>query len=135
KSALSVEVASQAAVVGGSQDLTMNGNKMTKVGPERVSVGGSLGEIVGDPKAGALEFAKNLAIQGFAEIPVVGKVLSKAIIIDQAYHKGGAKAAMEAAEREAASELLHDVPGHEALMAAAENAGVAPWAPPPDPEP
>jgi type VI secretion system secreted protein VgrG len=129
--AMMVEVGSQSGSVGGSQSLLIKANGSTSTGSETVAVGGALLEQVGNPATGAAAFAEAAALAGVGEIPGVGAALSKGIgwgkALSEAYEHGGMKGAVEALKQQATHELAGHVPGADAIVAAADSAGLTPW--------
>ncbi|MFO0590460.1 MAG: type VI secretion system tip protein TssI/VgrG [Polyangiaceae bacterium] len=129
--ALTVVAGSQSTSVGGSQDLQINAAGVTAVGSETVSVGGALIELVGDPKTGLAHFAQAAALAGVGEIPVVGSYLSTAAgtvkAIAEGYAHGGSKGALLAAGQSVTGLIGGQIPGGDALVAAANGAGLTPW--------
>lgn len=130
-SAWKVGVGSQTAVVAGDQTLTLNATASTVVGSESVAIGGSLFEKVGSPAGGLGEFVKAAAIAGAGEIPVVGPFLSKgatwAGALYNGYKNGGMAGLKEAAGQTAVGEIAGQIPGGDAIVAAADGAGLTPW--------
>jgi type VI secretion system secreted protein VgrG len=126
-----VGAASQAAVVGGNQDITINATGVTGVGSETVLVGAALIEAVGNPASGLGEFVKAAAIAGAGEIPGVGPFLSKGLSWGSAlyngYKSGGWHGVAQAAEQTALGEIAGQIPGGDAIVAAADAAGITPW--------
>ncbi len=131
QNALMVSVGSQSASVSGMQKLLIKATGSTSVGSEAVLVGGALIEQVGNPATGAKAFAQAAVLAGVSEIPGVGPFLSKGITAGKAmvegYEKGGLKGLTQAAEQQALGELASHVPGGDALVAAADGAGLTPW--------
>jgi type VI secretion system secreted protein VgrG len=131
QNALMVSVGSQTASVGGMQKLMVKATGRTSVGSEAVLVGGALIEQVGNPVTGAKAFAEAAVLAGVSEIPGVGPFLSKGYSIGkalgEAYAKGGMKGLVTAAEQQALNEVGSHIPGGDALVAAADGAGLTPW--------
>jgi len=131
QNAWTVGVGSQSATVSGNQTLTIKATGSTTVDSETVLIGGALIEQVGDPVAGLAEFAKAAVIAGVGEIPVVGAALSKGLswgnALYQGYKSGGWKGVATAAEQTVAGEIAGQIPGGDAIVAAADGAGLTPW--------
>lgn len=131
KSKMSTSAGTQSATVGGNQTLTLNATAATVVGSETVLVGGALVEKVGNPASGLGEFVKAAVIAGAGEIPGVGPFLSKGLSWGSAlyngYQQGGWSGALEAAGQTAAGEIAGQIPGGDAIVAAADGAGLTPW--------
>lgn len=131
QNAWSVGVGSQTAVVSGNQTLTVLATGSTTVGSETVSVGATLLEKVGNPVSGLAEFAKAAALAGVGEIPVVGAALTKGHswgnALYQGYEKGGLGGLAQAAGQTLTGELAGKIPGGDAIVAAADGAGLTPW--------
>lgn len=137
--AMMVEVGSQSGTVGGSQSLLIKANGSTSTGSEAVLVGGALLERVGDPATGAKAFAEAAALAGVGEIPGIGAALTKGYGLGKAlaegYEHGGVQGMLNAAKQQAVNEVTGRIPGADAIIAAADNAGLTPWSqPPPKPE-
>jgi type VI secretion system secreted protein VgrG len=131
KNAWTVGVGSQTATVAGNQTLTINATGSTLVGSETVLVGGALLEQVGNPATGLAEFAKAAALAGVGEIPFVGAALTKGYAwkeaLGQGYQMGGWRGFLGAAGQMAAEEVAGRIPGGDAIIAAADGAGLTPW--------
>jgi type VI secretion system secreted protein VgrG len=129
--AMAVKVGSQSGTVGGSQSILIKAAGGTKVGSESVAVGGALLEQVGNPATGAAAFAEAAALAGVSEIPLVGTAMSKGYALGKAlgegYAQGGAKGLLNAAGQQAANLAAEQIPGGDALTAAADGAGLTPW--------
>jgi type VI secretion system secreted protein VgrG len=129
--ALMVAVGSQSFSIGGSQEVQINAVGMTGVGSETVSVGGALIELVGSPKTGLANLADAATLAGMGNIPVVGGFLAAAAggakAIAEGYHKGGTKGGLMAAGQTALGLVGDKIPGGDALVAAANGAGLTPW--------
>jgi type VI secretion system secreted protein VgrG len=129
--ALKVAVGSQGAIVAGSQSLLIKAAGSTSIGSESVAIGGSLLEQVGNPADGAAAFAEAAVLAGVSHIPLVGEALSKEIssgkALYQAYQQGGLDAMMTTAEQTLLNQVAGHVPGGDAIVAAAEGAGLTPW--------
>jgi type VI secretion system secreted protein VgrG len=129
--AWTVGVGSQVAHVSGNQTITMLATGSTVVGSETVSVGGALIEQVGSPAAGLAEFAKAAVLAGAGEIPVVGAAITKGhswgSALAQGYKSGGLKGMATAAGQSALGEVAGRIPGGDAIVAAADGAGLTPW--------
>lgn len=126
-----VSVGSQTATVSGNQTLTLLATGSTAVGSETVLIGGALIEQVGDPAAGLAEFAKAAVLAGVGEIPVVGAALTKGYswvsATYQGYKSGGWQGAVTSAGQTIAGEVAGQIPGGDAIIAAADGAGITPW--------
>lgn len=124
-------VGSQTATVSGNQTITMKATGSTAVGSETVLIGGALIEQVGSPAAGLAEFAKAAVLAGVSEIPVVGAALSKGYswgnALYQGYQRGGWQGVATAAGQTIADEISNKIPGGDAILAAADGAGITPW--------
>jgi type VI secretion system secreted protein VgrG len=131
ENAWQVGVGSQNATVSGNQTLTLKATGATAVGSETVLIGGALIEQVGNPVSGLAEFAKAAALAGVAEIPVVGAALSKGYTwgnaLYQGYKTGGWQGVATAAGQTVAGEIAGQIPGGDAIVAAADGAGLTPW--------
>lgn len=129
--ALTVAVGSQSFSIGGSQKVQINAVGMTGVGSETVSVGGALVELVGSPKTGLANLADAATLAGMGNIPVVGSYLAAAAggakAIAEGIKKGGAKGGLMAAGQTALGMIGDKIPGGDALVAAANGAGLTPW--------
>lgn len=129
--AMLVKVGSQTGTVGGSQSILIKAAGGAKVGSESVAVGGALLEQVGNPATGAANFAEAAALAGVSEIPVVGTALSKGYGLGKAlgegYAEGGVKGLLNAAGQQAVNLAAEQIPGGDALSAAADGAGLTPW--------
>jgi len=129
--ALVVEVGTQSATVGGSQTITVQASGRTTVGSESVLVGGALIEQVGNPVAGAAQFAESAVLEGVSEIPGVGPFLSGAYEIGKAvydgYQQGGEQGALLALAQGGVDFVAGEIPGGDAIVAAADAAGLTPW--------
>lgn len=137
--AMMVDVGSQSGTVGGSQSILIKANGSTSTGSESVVVGGALLEQVGNPATGAAAFAESAALAGVSEIPGVGAALSKGYgwgkALAEGYEHGGMKGMMNAVKQQAVGEIAGHIPGADAIVAAADNAGLTPWSQPePKPE-
>lgn len=135
--AMIVDVGSQSGAVGGSQSLLIKANGSTATGSESVLVGGALIEQVGNPATGAAAFAESAALAGVGEIPGIGAALSKAhgwskAIVD-GYDQGGMQGAWNAVKQQGVNEIAGHIPGADAIVAAADNAGLTPWSHPQEP--
>ena len=131
QSAWTVSVGSQSGTVSGNQTLTLNATGGTEVDSETVLVGGALIEQVGNPITGLGEFAKAAIIAGAGEIPVVGPFLGKGLswgnALYQGYKTGGMNGLANAAGQTIAGEIAGQIPGGDAIVAAADGAGLTPW--------
>ncbi|WP_437621376.1 type VI secretion system Vgr family protein [Sorangium sp. So ce1151] len=131
ENAWTVGVGSQTATVSGNQTITIKATGSTSVGSESVLVGGALVEQVGNPADGLAAFAKSAIIEGASNIPVVGAALSKAYSWGNAlyhgYETGGWRGVAMAAGQTAAGEIAGRIPGGDAIVAAADGAGLTPW--------
>lgn len=129
--ALTVAAGAQRFSIGGSQDIQINASGVTASGSETVSVGGALIELVGNPKTGLVNFVEAAALAGVGEIPVVGSYLATAAgtakAIAEGYHHGGSKGALMAAGQSGLGLIGNQIPGGDALIAAADGAGLTPW--------
>lgn len=125
------EVGSQTGVVSGDQTITIKATGSTGVGSEAVVIGGALIEQVGSPSAGLAELAKAAVLAGVGEIPVVGAALTKGYswgsALYQGYKSGGLSGLANAAAQTAANEVASQIPGGDAIVAAADGAGLTPW--------
>ena len=131
ENAWTVGVGSQSASVSGNQTLTLKATGSTAVGSETVLIGGNLIEQVGNPADGLAQFAKAAVLAGISEIPVVGAALSRAhswgTALYHGYRSGGLQGAVAAAGHTAVGELAGQIPGGDAIVAAADGAGLTPW--------
>ncbi|AKT40737.1 type VI secretion system Vgr family protein [Chondromyces crocatus] len=131
KDALSLEVGSQSATVGGSQSISVGASGLTTVGSESVLIGGALVEQVGNPVTGVCEFAVAAAIEGSSAIPFVGPFLSPAADIGKSVYDGyrdnKEQGALLALARSGVSLGVGKLPGGDAIVAAADAAGLTPW--------
>jgi type VI secretion system secreted protein VgrG len=129
--ALTVVAGAQSVSVGGSQKIQINASGVTAVGSETVNVGGALIELVGNPKTGIGNFAEAAMLSGIGEIPVVGSYLSAAAgtakALADGYAHGGTKGALLAAGQSVTNLVGGHIPGGDALVAAANGAGLTPW--------
>lgn len=126
----------QTGVVGGAQSQKILGDMGLKTGSELVLIGAALLEDVGDPVTGAINLAKAGALHVFGELGKWGKVFSAAAgIADSAYqgykaeHESG-WGALRGAGKGAVDLVAGLVGGGDAIVAAAEGTGKAPWLPP-----
>ncbi|WP_437553194.1 type VI secretion system tip protein TssI/VgrG [Sorangium sp. So ce367] len=131
ENAWTVGVDSQTASVGGNQDITINATGMTKVGSESVSIGANLIEQVGDPISGLKGFAESAVLAGVGQIPGVGAALSRGYTwgkaLGEGYRRGGWSGLGTAAVRTGLGEVAGRIPGGDAIVAAADSAGLTPW--------
>lgn len=131
ENAWSVGVGSQSATVGGDQTLTVKATGATSVGSETVIIGGALIEKVGNPFDGLAEFAKAAVLEGVSQIPLVGAALSKGYswgtALYEGYRTGGWNGLANAAGQTIAGEVAGQIPGGDAILAAADGAGLTPW--------
>lgn len=131
ENAWTVGVGSQTATVSGNQTITIKATGSTTVDTETVLVGGALIENVGNPVQGLAAFAKAAAIEGMSNIPVVGTALSKAAswgnALYEGYKAGGWQGVVTAAGQTAVGEIAGRIPGGDAIVAAADAAGLTPW--------
>ncbi len=125
------KLGSQSATVAGSQSILIKATGGTTVGSESVAIGGALLEQVGNPAAGAASFAEAAVLAGVSEIPGVGVALSKGYSLGKAlgegYAGGGVKGLLSAAGQQGVSMAAEQIPGGDALTAAADGAGLTPW--------
>lgn len=138
--------ASQSLSVGGSQTIRVKGDMGMAAGSESVVVGGALLEKVGSPKDGAIALAEAAALHAVAAVggAKLGKVLKnweKTAIVAQhglgvaaAASDGAIHGGAEGARAAAIQAALGHVPGADAVMAAVQGAGRAPWDPLPEQE-
>lgn len=131
ENAWAVSVGSQTATIGGDQTLTIKATASRAVGSETVVIGGALVEKVGNPVDGLAGFAKAAVIAGVSQIPGVGPVLTKAYswgnAMYQGYKTGGWDGVASAAAQSAVGEVAGRIPGGDAIVAAANGAGLTPW--------
>jgi len=131
ENAWTVGVDSQTASVGGNQDITINATGMTKVGSEAVSIGANLIELVGNPTSGLEGFAQAAVLAGVGQIPVVGAALSRGYswgkALGEGYRRGGWSGLGMAVVQTGLGEVAGRIPGGDAIVAAADSAGLTPW--------
>lgn len=133
-----VKAASESLAIGGSHTVKVLGSVGLGAGSESVVIGGLLDEKIGDPVAGAIGLLKAAAVTGVSEIPVVGKfagpALGAGIAAYDALQTGDAKDALVAAGKSVLQGIIDSkLPGADAMIAAAESTGLAPWLPKPKP--
>ncbi|UQA63181.1 type VI secretion system Vgr family protein [Polyangium aurulentum] len=130
-STMVLKAASQTATVGGSQTITIKATGKTGTGSESVLVGGALLEQVGNPVSGAAAFAESAALAGAGHIPVIGTALTRGYSVGKAmvegYAHGGTSGALMALGQQAVDIAADYVPAGDALVAAADAAGLTPW--------
>lgn len=136
KNASMTEVGSQSGAVGGTQSVFVTANMTLTTGAKSVSVAAILDEKVGNPADGLLQLGSAAAIAAAGHIPGVGPYLAPALSV-------GAAAGMAALHGQDVKTATYDalagvgaghIPGGDALMAAASDAGVLPWTPKPSTE-
>lgn len=131
QNAWTVGLGSQSATVSGNQTITVQATASTRVASETVIVGAALIEKVGNPASGFAEFAKAAVLSGVGEIPVIGTALSKGYTwgnaLYQGYQKGGWNGMAQAGAQTAVSEIAGQFGGADALVSAADAAGLTPW--------
>ncbi len=131
ENAWTVGVDRQTASVGGNQDITINATGTTKVGSETVSIGANLIEQVGDPISGLKGFAEAAVLAGVGQIPGVGTALTKGYswgkALGNGYRNGGLSGLATAAVQTGLGEVAGRIPGGDAIVAAADSAGLTPW--------
>jgi type VI secretion system secreted protein VgrG len=147
KAVYATSAASQSLSVGGSQTIRVKGDMGITAGSESVAVGAALLEKVGNPMDGVVALAEAAALHGVSA--VAGKIGEKmqhwgkaaaavgtalphvagvgGAAADGALH-GGKDGALEAAEQA----MLGYIPGADAVIAAAQGAGLGPWDRAPD---
>ena len=147
--------ASQALSVGGSQTIRVKGDMGINTGSETVLIGGALLEKVGNPVDGAIALGKAAAVAvasfaGSAEHaglerarveslePVAGLIAGTAAAAGAGAMQGGTEKGASGAAKQAglaaAQAALGHVPGADAVIAAVQGTGRAPWDPPPEQE-
>jgi len=138
--------ASQALSVGGSQTIRVKGNMGINAGSETVLVGGALLEKVGNPVDGAIALGKAAAVAvasaaGGALLgkikalePAAGLIVGTAVAAGTgaAAGAGTAQGGLAGGVQAGAAALLGHVPGADAVIAAVQGTGRAPWDPPPE---
>jgi type VI secretion system secreted protein VgrG len=132
--------ASQALSVGGSQTIRVKGDMGIDAGSETVLVGAALLEKVGNPVDGAIALGKAaaVAVASAAGGALLGKIKAlepyAGIIAGTAAAAGAGaveRGGTGAAEAALMAGLGH-VPGADAVIAAVQGTGRAPWDPPPE---
>jgi type VI secretion system secreted protein VgrG len=134
--------ASQSLSVGGSHDVKVGGEIGVQSGSESVLIGGALLEKVGNPVDGAIAFARAAAVtvatmgagKALEKIAKYGPTLEKLAgyaghvvapgiaAVDGGLHDGEKGAALAGAQA-----VLGQIPGADAIMAAVQGSGQAPW--------
>jgi type VI secretion system secreted protein VgrG len=131
---ITIAVGSQSGKVGGSQTLTVKGAAVTAVGSEDVRMGGALIEQVGNPVSGALDFARATVMSGAGYVPVIGPALARGMhlgttikALSEGYAHGGIEGLTTVGAQQALGALASEIPAGDALVAAADAAGLTPW--------
>jgi type VI secretion system secreted protein VgrG len=124
---------SRSISVAAMQKQTAGGSFITELGgAESVTVGGVLGERVGNPVKGAANLVFSAALAGIGSRGTAGAIVAAGLGIGRAavegYEKGGAKGAEHAAEMGLAGIAASMVPGGDAIMASVTgSAKPMPW--------
>jgi type VI secretion system secreted protein VgrG len=115
--------------VGALQKISVGGNMVNNIGPERVVVLGALAEQVGNPVNGVKQLAWGAAMAGVGMLGTPGMIGAAALGLGrgiyEGYQKGGEAGAMRAAWMGGAGMALSFVPGGDAFTAGVLGSG---WA-------
>jgi type VI secretion system secreted protein VgrG len=126
----------QMGVVGGAQAQKVLGEMGVETGGETVLIGAALLEDVGDPVTGVVNLGKAGLLHAVGELGKLGKVFSAAAgIVDSAYQgyqaeHGSGWGAVRGAAKGTVDLVAGLFPGGDAIVAAADGSGHAPWLPP-----